>query len=323
MAKRIALHTLNDEDAEILQLEDVSTNPLMQSFCRTKYNTRCETRYSYSTTPTDYNFTGQRQEKKLGLYFYNARWYDPSLGRFIQADTLVPGPGNPVAFDRYAYAFNSPVVFSDPTGHWGYNPNGKPPGPMIDGWLDFDTYTSWRDPDGNPGHPCDLHAAMSRHKHGREKPQDQPSVSPSYVRTGLCDSGYGDPVMCGDRINPDKMDYMGELNFIGPEYSYEGDMVPFIGIAIDVGGLVADTGTILSGGEPIISGLMSPLELMWVSYTSTQVDPHNALLYQQQQFADKMSAVPVTGAVFSAWGIVLNITEIIEGHTLSTRWTFR
>jgi hypothetical protein len=44
----------------------------------------------------------------------------------VQADSIVPGPGNPVAFDRYAYTFNSPVVFSDPTGH-------EPIFPMIDG----------------------------------------------------------------------------------------------------------------------------------------------------------------------------------------------
>ncbi|WP_343414166.1 hypothetical protein [Candidatus Amarolinea dominans] len=30
-----------------------------------------------------------------GLYFYNARYYDPALGRFTQADTLIPNPGNP------------------------------------------------------------------------------------------------------------------------------------------------------------------------------------------------------------------------------------
>jgi hypothetical protein len=40
-----------------------------------------------------------------------------SLGRFIQPDTLVPNPGDPVAFDRYHYSRNSPLVFTDPSGH--------------------------------------------------------------------------------------------------------------------------------------------------------------------------------------------------------------
>ena len=36
---------------------------------------------------TTKRFTGQYHEESLGLYFYNARWYDPLLGRFAQADT--------------------------------------------------------------------------------------------------------------------------------------------------------------------------------------------------------------------------------------------
>jgi len=47
---------------------------------------------------TQYRFTGQRLEQRLGapeggldrgLYFYGARWYDSSLGRFIQADDIL------------------------------------------------------------------------------------------------------------------------------------------------------------------------------------------------------------------------------------------
>jgi hypothetical protein len=51
------------------------------------------------------------------LYFYNARYYDPALGRFVQADTVVPAPGNPQALNRYAYALNNPLRYTDPTGH--------------------------------------------------------------------------------------------------------------------------------------------------------------------------------------------------------------
>lgn len=51
----------------------------------------------------------------FGLMFYNARWMDPVLGRFIQADSIVP-PGVQ-GLDRYAYANNSPVMYIDPSGH--------------------------------------------------------------------------------------------------------------------------------------------------------------------------------------------------------------
>src|SRR5574340_768412 len=76
-----------------------------------------ETRLANGATNTDYRYTGQREEAELGLYFYNARWYDPSLGRFVQPDSLVPNPGNPLDWDRYAYVRNNPVNLIDPNGH--------------------------------------------------------------------------------------------------------------------------------------------------------------------------------------------------------------
>jgi hypothetical protein len=53
---------------------------------------------------------------------YNARFFSPALGRFISADTIVPGAGNPVAFNRYAYALNSPLMRIDPSGHDSFIP---------------------------------------------------------------------------------------------------------------------------------------------------------------------------------------------------------
>ena len=44
---------------------------------------------------------------------------DPVLGRFTQADTIIPNLGNPLAMDRYAYTTNNPVKYVDPSGHWG------------------------------------------------------------------------------------------------------------------------------------------------------------------------------------------------------------
>lgn len=41
------------------------------------------------------------------------------MGRFIQPDPLVPEPGNPQAYNRYAYVYNNPLKYTDPTGHMG------------------------------------------------------------------------------------------------------------------------------------------------------------------------------------------------------------
>jgi RHS repeat-associated protein len=69
-------------------------------------------------TPTDRRFTGQRAESGLGsLYDYNARFYSPVLGRFLSADTIVPSSNNPQSLNRYSYVYNSPLNFTDPSGH--------------------------------------------------------------------------------------------------------------------------------------------------------------------------------------------------------------
>ena len=39
---------------------------------------------------TELNYTGQRTDAGTGLLFYNARYYDPALGRFLSADSIVP-----------------------------------------------------------------------------------------------------------------------------------------------------------------------------------------------------------------------------------------
>jgi RHS repeat-associated protein len=67
--------------------------------------------------PTDRRFTGQRWEQGLGLYDYRARFYDPTLGRFLQPDPLVPELGNPQALNRYAYVYSNPLRYTDPSGH--------------------------------------------------------------------------------------------------------------------------------------------------------------------------------------------------------------
>ncbi|MBC7227550.1 MAG: RHS repeat-associated core domain-containing protein, partial [Thermoflexales bacterium] len=59
----------------------------------------------------------QRWDAALGLYDYRARYYDPALGRFISADTIVPNPGNPQDLNRYAYVRNNPLRYTDPSGH--------------------------------------------------------------------------------------------------------------------------------------------------------------------------------------------------------------
>ncbi|HOT93451.1 MAG TPA: RHS repeat-associated core domain-containing protein [Anaerolineae bacterium] len=95
----------------------ITANSSGSKVAELRYHPWGGTRYTDGTTPTTRRFTGQIEDAAIGLYFYNARSYDPSLGRFIQADTMVPSPVNPQTLNRYAYTLNNPVKYTDPSGH--------------------------------------------------------------------------------------------------------------------------------------------------------------------------------------------------------------
>ena len=67
-----------------------------------------------------HGFTGKEYDSDTELYYYNARWYDPDLGRFISEDPAAD-PNNP---NLYSYCGNNGITRTDPTG-------------MIFGWDDL------------------------------------------------------------------------------------------------------------------------------------------------------------------------------------------
>ena len=74
---------------------------------------------SATDLPTDYTFTGQREAAEIGLKYYGARWYDSEIGHFLQADTIVPNSSSPINWNRYAYVYYNPLIYTDPDGHIG------------------------------------------------------------------------------------------------------------------------------------------------------------------------------------------------------------
>jgi RHS repeat-associated protein len=69
---------------------------------------------SGATNTNSYQFTGRENDGSTGLYFYRARYYNPTFGRFISEDPLAfPGGPDP---NLYSYVGNDPVSLSDPFG---------------------------------------------------------------------------------------------------------------------------------------------------------------------------------------------------------------
>lgn len=73
-----------------------------------------------SLTGTPFGYTGQRYDPEIGAYYYKARYYVPSIGRFLQAD--------PIGFaacemNFYSYVGNDPVNTVDSLGLQGKGPD--------------------------------------------------------------------------------------------------------------------------------------------------------------------------------------------------------
>jgi RHS repeat-associated protein/uncharacterized repeat protein (TIGR01451 family) len=67
-------------------------------------------------TKNKLRFTGEELDPGTGLYYLRARYYDPSVGRFLSRDPLSRTPSNELSQSAYLYARNSPLYFIDPSG---------------------------------------------------------------------------------------------------------------------------------------------------------------------------------------------------------------
>jgi RHS repeat-associated protein len=80
--------------------------------------------WSASLTGSGFRFTGRRLDAETGLYYYRARYYSPTLGRFLQPDPI----GYAGGANLYAYVDNDPFNRVDPMGTDPQQPGGGEPG---------------------------------------------------------------------------------------------------------------------------------------------------------------------------------------------------
>jgi RHS repeat-associated protein len=59
-----------------------------------------------------FTYTSRERHARSGLYYYRARWYSPTLGRFLSQDPI----GHLGGVNLYAYVGNNPVEYTDPFG---------------------------------------------------------------------------------------------------------------------------------------------------------------------------------------------------------------
>ena len=63
-------------------------------------------------------YTGHEHLQGVGLINMNARLYDAKIHRFLAPDNFIQDPNNSQSFNRYGYAWNNPLKFSDANGEF-------------------------------------------------------------------------------------------------------------------------------------------------------------------------------------------------------------
>ena len=75
-----------------------------------------------ATHPANLNplrYRGYYYDSETGFYYVSSRYYDPEIGRWINADDAIAGVGGDIrGYNLFAYCMNDPVNMSDHTGHW-------------------------------------------------------------------------------------------------------------------------------------------------------------------------------------------------------------
>jgi len=78
------------------------------------FGTRTNVNTANTGSNQHFGYTGEMLDVESGLLYLRARYYDPSIGRFISADPYLGRMAEPVTQNRYIYVHNNPLLFVDP-----------------------------------------------------------------------------------------------------------------------------------------------------------------------------------------------------------------
>lgn len=76
------------------------------------------------STEVHHSYTDKEYDDDLGLYYFEARYQNPNLGKFVSVDPLTRDGrimqvlDDPQAFNAYAYSRNNPINYVDPDGEF-------------------------------------------------------------------------------------------------------------------------------------------------------------------------------------------------------------
>ncbi len=106
--------SLGDRQGSVVDLVD-EDGTVLNHFVYDSFGNRTQT----SGVEFRYGYTGRELDTETGLYYYRARYYDPTVGRFISEDPVGFGAGDT---NLYRYVGNNATNYTDPTGKLAFLP---------------------------------------------------------------------------------------------------------------------------------------------------------------------------------------------------------
>ncbi|MFC3789839.1 polymorphic toxin-type HINT domain-containing protein [Paenibacillus sp. GCM10012307] len=99
---------------DVIELRDSTGNTALNSYT---YNIWGKPLIEQETVDNSFRYSGELWDRTTQLQYLRARWYDPSVGRFISKDTYEGEITNPLSLNLYTYTANNPLRYIDPSGH--------------------------------------------------------------------------------------------------------------------------------------------------------------------------------------------------------------